>query len=584
MSLIPAEMIRVIAESNGHPRISDEVVSQVAVDLEYRLREILQDSIKMMKHSKRTLLTTEDINSVLSLQNYEILYGFSFNNPLNFLRVVGQKDLFCIEGDEIDIKDLLNDPLPQAPEDVLLQSHWLAINGVQPATVQNLDSLPPIGSDEVKSEPLKVGEKRKADSKKEEKGEIPRNAKHVLSKELELYYTKVTEVVKAVGKHTGELKGTELGKLYNSILNSVSQDIGLHQLVPYFSLFIVTEVANNLTNLRHLQSVMHFTDYFFTNPNFRIEPYLDQLMPSILSCLLGKNLCSVYTENHWALRDYVAKNLLPKACKIGRDYFDFHSKVIKTLASTFLDMTKPIPTHYGAIKGLESLGEKVVQIVIIPNISGYIKMLNLKKESMGTIMGMPQQFMIELATTRDALLEIACNYCGSIAQFYHHLYSLLCIKNSIEPDESLSKVTEMRRALPGQLPAKNTNNNNSNANNNNITTEEEQHREEAELSSNPLQSMNFIHDLIRQEVQRVGADHLSIQETFALGELAEVGKRFHEMSELFGEDFTKSKKISEFTDFFNQSDEWIHAIQQVKQVKQEKEEKLQQQQVKQEKS
>jgi transcription initiation factor TFIID subunit 6 len=573
MSLIPLEMIRVIAESNGHGKISDEVFSQVAVDLEYRLREILQDSIKMMKHSKRTLLTTDDINSVLSLQNYEILYGFSFNNPLNFLRVVGQKDLFCIESEEIEIKDLLNDPLPEAPEDVLLQSHWLVINGVQPATVQNLDSLPPIGTDEVKSDTLKVGDKRKADAKKDEKGEIPKNTKHVLSKELELYYTKVTEVVKAVGKHHESLTGTELGALYDSILKSVSQDIGLHQLVPYFSLFIVTEVANNLTNLRHLQSVMHFTDYFFSNPNFRIEPYLDQLMPSILSCLLGKNLCSVYTEDHWGLRNYVASKILPKACKIGRDYYDFHTKVIKTLASTFLDMTKPIPTHYGAIKGLEALGEKVVQIVIIPNISGYIKMLNLKKESMGTILGIPQQFMLELATTRDALLEVACNYCGSIAQYYHHLYSLLCIKNSIEPDESLSKVTEMRRQLPGQLPAKKNNNNknNNNSDNDNIITEEEQQqqqREEMELTSNPLQSMNFIHELIRQEVQRVGADHLSMQETFALGELAEVGKRYHEMVELFGEDFSKSKKISEFTDFFNQSFEWIHAIQQVHEEKQ----------------
>jgi len=160
--LIPGETIKVFAESLGHAKISDEVASQIAVDMEYRLREILQDSIKMMKHSKRTLLTTEDINSVLSLQNYEVLYGFSFNDPLNFLRVLGQKDLYYAEEIELDIKEILNDPLPQAPEEVLFQSHWLAINGVQPATVQNLDSLPPIGSDEVKSpEPLKVGDKRK---------------------------------------------------------------------------------------------------------------------------------------------------------------------------------------------------------------------------------------------------------------------------------------------------------------------------------------------------------------------------------------------------------------------------------------
>jgi transcription initiation factor TFIID subunit 6 len=568
MSLIPGETIKVFAETLGHAKISDEVASQIAVDMEYRLREILQDSIKMMKHSKRTLLTTEDINSVLSLQNYEILYGFSFNDPLNFLRVLGQKDLYYAEETELDIKEILNDPLPQAPEEVLFQSHWLAINGVQPAIVQNLDNLPPIGSDEIKSpEPVKVGDKRKIDSKKEDKGVIPGNVKHVLSKELELYYNKVTEVIKAVGKHNGDLKNTELGRLYDTVVKSISQDIGLHQLVPYFSLFIVSEVANNLNNLKHLQSIMHFTEFFFSNPNFRIEPYLDQLMPTILSCLLGKNLCSVYTEDHWGLRNFVAKKLLPKACKMGRDYFDFQTKVIKTLASTFLDITKPIPTHYGAIKGLEALGEKAVQIVIIPNITGYIKMLNLKKESMGTILGMPQQFLLELATVRDSLLEVAINYCGSIAQYYHHLYSLLCIRNSIEPDESLAKSTA--RGLPGQLPTNN--------NNNNMMEEEQQNPEEPELSANPLLSMNFINDLIRQEVARVGADHLSMQETFALGELAEVGKRYHEMNELFGEDFSNSKKICEFTDFFNQTFEWVRKLQQEKQEKLENKEKKEKQ-------
>jgi transcription initiation factor TFIID subunit 6 len=53
--------------------------------------------------------------------------------------VVGQKDLFCLEENELDIKDLINEPLPCPPRDVVLQSHWLAIYGRQPLLATNLD-------------------------------------------------------------------------------------------------------------------------------------------------------------------------------------------------------------------------------------------------------------------------------------------------------------------------------------------------------------------------------------------------------------------------------------------------------------
>jgi hypothetical protein len=61
---------------------------------------------------------------------------------------------------------------------------------------------------------------------------------------------------------------------------------------------------------------------------------------------------------------------------------------------------------WGAIKGLAALGEKVIQIVIIPNISGYIKMLNLKKNSIGSILNLPAQFMLESAIVSDTLMVL----------------------------------------------------------------------------------------------------------------------------------------------------------------------------------
>ena len=61
--------------------MSNEVASAMAPDVEYRVREIAQEAIKFMKHSKRQKLTTEDVNNALRLRNVEVyLPQFIFNS------------------------------------------------------------------------------------------------------------------------------------------------------------------------------------------------------------------------------------------------------------------------------------------------------------------------------------------------------------------------------------------------------------------------------------------------------------------------------------------------------------------------
>lgn len=72
MSLFHAESVRIYAESLGLANLSNEVLQLIAHDTEYRLRELIQESAKHMRHSRRIRLTTEDINMVLALRNEEV--------------------------------------------------------------------------------------------------------------------------------------------------------------------------------------------------------------------------------------------------------------------------------------------------------------------------------------------------------------------------------------------------------------------------------------------------------------------------------------------------------------------------------
>ncbi len=42
------------------------------------------------------------------------------------------------------------------------------------------------------------------------------------------------------------------------------------------------------------------------NEHLGLEPYLHQIIPSILTCAVAKSLCATPAEDHWALRDLAA--------------------------------------------------------------------------------------------------------------------------------------------------------------------------------------------------------------------------------------------------------------------------------------
>ncbi|KAJ0045685.1 hypothetical protein Pint_05452 [Pistacia integerrima] len=77
MTFIPKEAIEVIAQSIGITNLSPDVALAVAPDVEYRMREIMQEAVKCMRHARRTVLRAEDVDRALKLRNVEDL---SFNN------------------------------------------------------------------------------------------------------------------------------------------------------------------------------------------------------------------------------------------------------------------------------------------------------------------------------------------------------------------------------------------------------------------------------------------------------------------------------------------------------------------------
>ncbi|CCG82609.1 Transcription initiation factor TFIID subunit 6 [Taphrina deformans PYCC 5710] len=367
MNVYNQDAVKDVADSLGINNLNDEVAKTLTQDVEYRIHAIIQEANKFMRHSKRTTMRTSDISHALRILNVEPLYGFTSNSPVKYreaLLAPGQPPLFYVDDEEVEFEKIINAPLPKVPREVTYTAHWLAIEGVQPAIPQN----PPPTETKIEANTQEASSTGPSVN-------VQPLVKHVLSKELLLYFERIG---KAALDETNET-------LQTAAIASLRNDPGLHQLLPYFIQFIAEKVTHNLKSLSVLNIMMQMSWALLDNPNLFIEPYIHQLMPAILTCLVAKRLGGVDGSTttshpseppaHYALRDLSASILGLLCERHGDAYHTLRPRVTKTLLKAYLDNKKPLTTHYGAIVGLAQLGREVVRILVLPNAGTYEKIL-----------------------------------------------------------------------------------------------------------------------------------------------------------------------------------------------------------------
>lgn len=78
--------------------------------------------------------------------------------------------------------------------------------------------------------------------------------------------------------------------LLTGALASVASDPGLHPLVPYFCKNIADGVVQHLGNLVVLHRFLLLTRALLANPDVHLAPYLQQLLPAVVTCVVTKTL------------------------------------------------------------------------------------------------------------------------------------------------------------------------------------------------------------------------------------------------------------------------------------------------------
>ncbi|EAA08678.5 AGAP004254-PA [Anopheles gambiae str. PEST] len=372
-STLSLESIKVIAESIGVGSLPDDAAKELADDVSYKLKQIVQDAVKFMHHSKRMKLSIADVDHSLKVRNIEPQYGFVARDFIPFrFASGGGRELHFIEEKEVDLTEMVQGQTPKIPLEPSLRAHWLAVEGVQPTVpenppplskdVQALDSVNPAHKLDKTNQKDTTGKPtiNKHKLKNSETVQVKQLAQHELSVEQQLYYKEITEA--CVG--SDEARRAEA-------LTSLSSDPGLHEMLPRMCTFIAEGVKVNVVqnNLALLIYLMRMVRALLDNPALYLEKYLHELIPCVSTCIVSRQLCMrPELDNHWALRDFAAR-LMAQICKtFNTSTNNLQTRVTRLFSAALQNDKTPLSSMYGALQGLSELGTEVTKVFIIPRL------------------------------------------------------------------------------------------------------------------------------------------------------------------------------------------------------------------------
>ncbi|CAN8095859.1 unnamed protein product [Discula destructiva] len=371
------ENVKDVAESVGIGNLNEEALKVLQQDVEYRLGQVIIESLRFMRQAGRTTLTIQDIAQALRILEVEPLYGYDSTRPLKYgeASMGPGQPLFYIEDEEVEFEKLINAPLPKVPRDATFTAHWLAIEGVQPNIPQNPSTAESRSQELVPKGP--GANPALAALAGNDNVSFRPHVRHIISKELVLYFDRIQSAI------LDDNSDDEVRQLREAALQSVRSDPGLHQLVPYFVNFIANQVTHRLDDLFVLRQMMELTDALIDNDNLFLDPYASPLSAPVLTCLMSKKLGSDEgldaLKEQYELRE-LSSNVLGKIAKnYSKSNTRLRPKLTRTCLKYFLDPSKPAAVLFGAVGGLSAAGGPMsVRVLLLPNLKAFDELILAK--------------------------------------------------------------------------------------------------------------------------------------------------------------------------------------------------------------
>jgi transcription initiation factor TFIID subunit 6 len=287
MAALKEGWLQDVAASNRIGALRPTVVKALLPALEVHLRSLVEQAHKYMRRGKGSRMTVDDLNQALSQVGAEPLFGSQSSsenadvtNALQYTPVV-------------NLLDIAKQALPPCPLQPELSMHWLAVDGVQPLVPENPRLL----------------------------ASAEQQAQLQLPKEMRQFYYRVTSILLAADVED---------KTCRAVLKALRSDVGLQELLPHLSQFILREVKANIRSVQVLGTLMGAVAALWSNPALAVEFHLQQMLPAAFTCIIGAKLGASVYEDHWTLRAQSAGTIARVLRKFRALFPDLQARVCRT--------------------------------------------------------------------------------------------------------------------------------------------------------------------------------------------------------------------------------------------------------------
>jgi transcription initiation factor TFIID subunit 6 len=369
-SLSRSTILSIVDSLGQSVTLSTSVQDFLVRQLEVKLRDLIDSSVQFMRQSQRHQLTITDLNLALKTRNCESIYGYTYSSSESAAKSSDSLDLpMCLLPmddfflaptrvltlDEIFTRDkqINKQKIPKEPK---IQIEWLAVEGKRVGKQQTMQQIEQQVSEQLEnSSKLRKIQKEIELAQKSRTGTgsgvgvglgfsgnfvVPPPPVNIspaltvlLSPEHQVFFERVLTA----------LLGPD-NRLKSAALQAVQLDDGIHQLVPHFSQWIADQTLAHIHSISALRSILQLSHSLLLSHHLHLEPYLHQLLPALLTCLVGKKIGSPMAD-HWTLRDEAAALLGKIAQKFSFFYVGLVPRIAKTLITALIDVQKPLTTH-----------------------------------------------------------------------------------------------------------------------------------------------------------------------------------------------------------------------------------------------
>ncbi|KAG8214404.1 TATA box binding protein associated factor-domain-containing protein [Butyriboletus roseoflavus] len=345
-----ADSVKDVAESLGITNLPDAVASALASDVEYRIHQVIEEAARYMRHARRTVLTTADIDLALRTLNIEPLYGHTphapstFRRALPFPHLVSAGAVYFVEDEEIDFDRVLREEKIIVPRGVNWIAHWLAVEGVQPLVPENPPAVP-------REEPTPAGAEIQI---------------------ITIWCSRVYAGKTTTSNTSKPACQTNIAKR-TAALASLRADAGLQALLPYLVRWIGEGVVNVLREGtegelegKALEVLLDAVGAILANTTLFIEPYLHQILPAILvyapTFQPTTNPCDPPSHdgcsNAWPIVDAALDDI---SVAFATYHEDSLGRTFSASSAEPRGTPKSLGTREGAIRGLVGIGKEAVR-------------------------------------------------------------------------------------------------------------------------------------------------------------------------------------------------------------------------------